>query len=77
MAVLQIITYENMMPVRSSCVTVFKLDILVWSPGWKDPLEKEMTTHSCSCLENPMDRGGWWATYSPWGHRVSDTTEAT
>ena len=28
-----------------------------------------------SCLENPMDRGGWWATV----HRVteSDTTEAT
>ena len=23
-------------------------------------LEKEMATH-CSCLENPRDRGGWWA----------------
>ena len=21
-----------------------------------------------SCLENPMDRGAWWATYSLWGH---------
>ena len=20
-----------------------------------------------SCLGNPMDRGVWWATYSPWG----------
>ena len=29
----------------------------------------------CSCLENPMDRGAWWATYSPWGHKESDTTE--
>ena len=30
---------------------------------WADPLEKGMTTHSfCSCLENSMDRGGWWAT---------------
>ena len=19
------------------------------------------------CLENPMDTGAWWATYSPWG----------
>ena len=28
-----------------------------------------------SCLENPMDRGAWWATYSPWGHKESDTTE--
>ena len=25
-------------------------------------LEKEMATHSkCSCLENPRDRGAWWA----------------
>ena len=23
-----------------------------------------------SCLENPMDRGGWRVTYSPWGRRV-------
>ena len=29
----------------------------------------------CSCLENPMDRGAWRATV--WGHKESDTTEAT
>ena len=29
-----------------------------------------------SCLENSMDRGAWWATYSPWGCKESDTTEA-
>ena len=23
-----------------------------------------------SRLENTMDRGAWWATLSPWGHRV-------
>ena len=36
----------------------------VRSLGQEDPLEKEMATHSCqySCLENPMDRGAWWAT---------------
>ena len=28
-----------------------------------------------SCLENPMDRGDQQATYSPWGHKESDTTE--
>ena len=28
-----------------------------------------------SSLENPMDRGAWQATYSPWGHKASDTTE--
>ena len=24
-------------------------------------LEKEMATHSSSCLENPRDGGAWWA----------------
>ena len=28
--------------------------------GREDPLEEGMATHSC--LENPMDRGAWWAT---------------
>ena len=27
-----------------------------------------------SCQENSMDRGPWWATYSPWGRKESDTT---
>jgi len=26
-------------------------------------LEKEMATHSCSCLENPKDSGAWWAAF--------------
>ena len=30
-----------------------------------------------SCLQNPMDRGVWWATYSPWGRKESDMTEVT
>ena len=30
-----------------------------------------MATHSsCSCLENPMDRGAWWATQSIGSQRV-------
>ena len=28
-----------------------------------------------SCLENSMDRGAWWAIYSPWGCKESDMTE--
>ena len=28
----------------------------------EDPLEKEIATHY-SCLGNPMERGGWWATH--------------
>ena len=31
----------------------------------------------CSCLENPVDRGAWRATASPWDHKELDTTEAT
>ena len=27
----------------------------------KDPLEEEMSVLQYSCLENPMDRGAWWA----------------
>ena len=38
-------------------------------------LEKEMATHSSSCLENPRDGGAWWAAVS--GVAESDTTEAT
>ena len=35
----------------------------VQSLGWQDPLEKGMATQlQCSCLENPTDRGTWWAT---------------
>ena len=31
--------------------------------GREDPLEEGMTTHaSILTLENPMDRGAWWAT---------------
>ena len=28
----------------------------------KNPLEKEMATHSSILQENPIDRGAWWAT---------------
>ena len=28
----------------------------------------------CSCLENPTDRGAWWAAVL-WGRTESDTTE--
>ena len=29
-----------------------------------------------SCLENPMERGVWWA-FSPWSRKESDMTEMT
>ena len=36
----------------------------VRSLGRKEPLGKEMANHSSilPCLENPLDRGAWWAT---------------
>ena len=34
----------------------------VRSLGGEDALEKGMAAHSCSCLENRMDRGAWGAT---------------
>ena len=37
-------------------------EIWVQSLGWKDPLEKEMATHSnILSWENPIDRGAWQA----------------
>ena len=32
------------------------------SLDWEDPLEKEISTHPSICLEDPTDRGAWWAT---------------
>ena len=44
----------------------------VQSLGWEDPLEGHGNPFQYYCLENPMDRGAWWAT----GHVAeSDTTE--
>ena len=35
----------------------------VGSLSQEDPLEKGTGNPlQCSCLENPMDRGAWWAT---------------
>ena len=38
-------------------------EMWVCSLSQEDPLEEEMATRSSTLgLENPMDRGGWWAT---------------
>ena len=29
--------------------------------GWEDPLEEGMAILEYFCLENPMDKGVWWA----------------
>ena len=46
----------------------------VASLGWEDPPGKgNGNPLQYFCLENPMDRGAWWAT--PWSHKESNTTE--
>ena len=45
----------------------------------KSPGEEDGNPLQYSCLENPMDRGAWWATgvslvAGPWGRKESDTT---
>ena len=47
--------------VRKSPVMQETQEMGVRSLGWEDPLEKEMASLQCSCLENPMDRGAWRA----------------
>jgi len=43
--------------------------------GWgRSPGGRHRNPFQYSCLENPMARGVWWATYSPWGHKESDAT---
>ena len=47
----------------------------VRSPGLgRSPGEGNGNRLQCSCLENPMDGGAWWAT-GPRGRKESDTTE--
>ena len=45
-------------------------------PGGKDPLEKEMATHS-SVLAWRIHGQRSLAGYSPWGHKESGVTEVT
>ena len=49
----------------------------VWSLSGEGPLEKEMATQlQYSCLENPMDRGVWWAIQSMGSQRVEHDSMA-
>jgi len=48
----------------------------VQSLGWEDPLEAGMAIHSSILVWRiPMDREAWWAAYSSWGCKKSDTAE--
>ena len=41
----------------------------------RSPGEKNGYPLQYSCLENPMDRGAWWATVHVWGRKESGTTD--
>ena len=41
----------------------------------RSPGEENGNPHQYSCIENPMDRGAWWATVH--GVTESDKTEVT
>ena len=48
----------------------------IQSLGWQDPMEEGMTTHSrILAWRIPIDRGAWWASYSPWDRKESGTTK--
>ena len=51
-------------------------DLPVDFPRANDPSERNGNPLQCSCLENPVDRGAWWAAVRG-GCTESDTTEAT
>ena len=59
--------------VKNSPANAGDAGLIPWSGrpprgGHGDPLQG-------SCLENPMDRGACWATYSPCGRKELDTAE--
>ena len=47
--------------------------LILWSR--RSPGEGNGYPLQYSCLENSVDRGTWWATYSPWGRKELDMTE--
>ena len=51
-------------------------ETLVRSPGWQDPLEKEMETYS-GTLPGKSHRQRSLVGYSLWGHKASAMTEHT
>ena len=51
-----------------NCATSFHFSLSYIGEGNGNPLQ-------CSCLENPRDRGAWWA--AVYGITESDMTDAT
>ena len=54
------INYVDIKKKKRICLPMQEMWVQSLSP--EDPLEKEMATHSFSCLGNSMERGAWWTT---------------
>ena len=57
---------------KESACNAGELGLILGSELWVGscPGERNGNPLQYSCLENPMDRGAWWATYCPWDCRV-------
>ena len=44
-----------------------QVSFIIWNIQKWSPREENGNPLQYSCLENPVDKGAWWA--SPWGHR--------
>ena len=47
---------------KSITVQYYMADCVSWVPTGRSPGERNGYSLQYSCLENPMDRGAWWAT---------------
>ena len=56
------------------CSRNMKENYYIWQQVDLWSREGDSTPLQCSCLENPMDRGAWWAAVHG-GREESDTTE--
>ena len=55
--------------------SAYNVGVLGLTPGsGRSPGEEHGNPLQYSCLENPMDRGAWWATV-PQDHKELDTSE--
>ena len=50
-------------------IPMFTAALFIIGKTWKQPREGNGNPFQCSCLENPMDRGAWWAAL----HRVAQS----
>ena len=73
-------SHQELQVIKANCVGIMlsvisPLFSLLLSLDHFSPGEGNGNPLQYSCLQNSMDGGAWWATYSPWGGKESDMTE--